>query len=159
VSTAENERERAGRKSKAFSDTTEKKLANLGEPALFDAERIEEDKGIILDHFLNLISEDGNVDEVCRFLIHCGINGDDIKRAGGSWGLAVLRHYLTLDGYDIDRAAKDLATFPPVAAAIAELEAKNESRKERRAAEERNNRKRRAGCQLISASERDHALS
>ena len=37
----------------------------------------------------------------------------------------ILGHYRVKKGcYDIDRAANDLATFPPVAAHIAELEAR-----------------------------------
>jgi hypothetical protein len=106
------------------------------------AERIEEDKDILLDHFLNLIRKDGDVDELCRFLLHCGVNGDDVKRAGGSWGLAVLRHYLTLEGYDMEKAGRDLATFPPVAARIEELKDEDEHHKEVEAWERRERRRR-----------------
>lgn len=106
------------------------------------AARVEEDKEIILGHFLGLMGNDGGVDELCRFMLHCGINGNDIARAGGSWGLAVLRHYLTLDGYDMEKAGSDLATFPPVAARIGELKGEDEHRKEVEAWDRRERRKR-----------------
>ena len=130
------------RKARRRSDNTE--------PELSYAERIEEDKGIILDHFLDFIGEDGNVDEVCRFLIHCGITGNDITRAGGNWGVAVLRNYLTIDGYDMEKAGQDLATFPPVAARLEELKDEAEYRKEWEA-NQRRGRRQRVSIRSISA--------
>lgn len=56
--------------------------------------------------------------ELTAFVEHCGIrsitSGDDI-------GARVLAHYWSAGSYDIDRAARDLATWPPVAARIEEL--------------------------------------
>jgi hypothetical protein len=114
-----------------------------------DAQRIESDKWLILGHFLNLFGDDGDVDEVCRFLLHCGIDGTEIRKPGG-WAVAVLRRYLTLDGYDVELAAKDLATFPPVAARLKELERDSDYRREWRAQQERRNRARRLKTSQIS---------
>jgi len=109
---------------------------------LSHAERIEEDKGLILASFLDLIPEKGDVDELVRFLDHCGITSADIQRAGGNWGLAVIRRYLTIDGYDMEKAGNDLATFPPVAARLEELKGEDEHRREVEAWERRERRRR-----------------
>ena len=76
---------------------------------------------LILDMFL-----DGDDPENFLALIeHTGIDlaaaGGDIRRVPD----VILGHYRKKKGcYDIDRAASDLATFPPVAAYIAELKAR-----------------------------------
>lgn len=77
-------------------------------------------RNLILDMFL-----DGDDPEnFCALIEHTGIDlaaaGGDIRRVPD----VILGHYRKKKGsYDIDRAASDLATFPPVAACIAELEA------------------------------------
>lgn len=109
---------------------------------LSSAERIEADKGIILASFLDLIPDSGDVGELVRYLDHCGITSADIQRAGGNWGLAVLRSYLTIDGYDMEKAGNDLATFPPVAARLEELKGEDEHRREVQAWDRRERRRR-----------------
>lgn len=80
-----------------------------------------EQRILILDMFL-----DGDDPENFLALIeHTGIDlaaaGGDIRRVPD----VILGHYRVKKGcYDIERAANDLATFPPVAAYIAELEAR-----------------------------------
>ena len=76
---------------------------------------------LILDMFF-----DGDDPENFLALIeHTGI---DLAAAGGDVSRVphvILGHYRVKKGcYDIDRAATDLATFPPVADYIAELEAR-----------------------------------
>jgi len=80
-----------------------------------------EQRILILDMFL-----DGDDPENFLALIeHTGIDlaaaGGDIRRVPD----VILGHYRVKKGcYDVERAANDLATFPPVTAYIAELEAR-----------------------------------
>ena len=75
---------------------------------------------LILDMFF-----DGDDPESFLALIeHTGIDlaaaGGDVRRVPD----VILGHYRVRKGcYDVERAANDLATYPPVAAFIAELEA------------------------------------
>ena len=77
-----------------------------------------EQRNLILDMFL-----DGDDQQDLLALIeHTGIDlaaaGGDIRRVAD----VILGHYRIKKGcYDIDRAANDLVTFPPVAAYVAEL--------------------------------------
>jgi len=80
-----------------------------------------EQRILILDMFL-----DGDDPENFLALIeHTGIDlaaaGGDIRRVPD----VILGHYRVKKGcYNVERAANDLATFPPVAPYIAELEAR-----------------------------------
>ena len=80
-----------------------------------------EQRILILDMFL-----DGDDPENFLALIeHTGIDlaaaGGDIRRVPD----VMLGHYRVKKGcYDVERAANDLVTFPPVAAYIAELKAR-----------------------------------
>ena len=76
-----------------------------------------EDRGAILA----CVNDFEDPDELVDFLIHCRVTSDDIARQDGDIGEAVLAHYERADGYDIDAAAHDLATWPPIAQRIAEL--------------------------------------
>ncbi len=60
--------------------------------------------------------EDADAD----YLAHVGL------RRNASWH-SFRQHYAKDDGFDIDRAANDLATYPPVAARVAELKAEMEA--------------------------------
>jgi hypothetical protein len=81
-----------------------------------------EQRNLILDMFF-----DGDDQENFLALIeHTGIDlaapGGDIKRVPH----VILGHYRAKKGcYDIERAANDLAIFPPVAAYVAELKARH----------------------------------
>ena len=60
-------------------------------------------------------------DALARYLVHCGIDDDDIGRAGNVQS-AILEHYRRPDGkYDIGAAAHDLARWPPIVARLKEL--------------------------------------
>jgi hypothetical protein len=71
---------------------------------------------MILAPFIDF-AEEGD-DELARFLIHVGIEAEDIE--DGNVERAILRHYKTRDGYDITAVAHDLARWPPIAARVRE---------------------------------------
>ena len=96
------------------------------------------DAAVILCCFADFLDEDGmGVDELCRYIMHCGI-----KIPGGmTVGDAILAHYRNPIGYDIDRAGMDLRTWPPIAARILELQTEEaESRAKRKAKQVRQRR-------------------
>ena len=63
-------------------------------------------------------------DQLLGYLTHVGINDVMVKYAGNV-ERAVLAHYRigSSDRFDIDKAASDLASWPPIARRIAELQA------------------------------------
>ena len=75
---------------------------------------------MVLWPFLDF-AEEGD-DALARYLLHCGIDGDDIGRAGDPQA-AILEHYRRPGGsYDVDAAAHDLARWPPIAERVKQLE-------------------------------------
>jgi hypothetical protein len=82
----------------------------------------KEQRDMILATFFSGGDDDGK--GFLALVDHCGIdfaacNGDVMQIPN-----VILGHYRIKQGcYDIDRAANDLLTFPPVAARIAELQA------------------------------------
>jgi hypothetical protein len=75
-----------------------------------------DDESVLLWPFLDF-AEQGE-DKLCKYLLHCGIDADDVRAAGNA-EKAILAHYRKLDGaLDIDAAAHDLARWPPIAARI-----------------------------------------
>jgi hypothetical protein len=90
----------------------------------------KEQRNMILAMFFSEDDDDGT-----RFLAlvdHCGIDltacHGDVKQIPS----VIAAHYRLARGrYDIDRAAYDLLTYPPVAARIAELEAQKAKDAER----------------------------
>jgi hypothetical protein len=84
--------------------------------------KLTEDESMVLWPFLDF-AEEGD-DAFARYLLHCGIDGADIGRAGDAQG-AILKHYRRPDGtYDVDTAARDLARWPPIAERVKELKRK-----------------------------------
>jgi hypothetical protein len=84
----------------------------------------EED--MILGSFLQFAER--SVDEFARFLLHCGIDNDDINFVGDIPS-AILEHYRRPDGtYDLDAVAHDWFRWPPIAARVKEL--KREKRRQ-----------------------------
>ena len=89
-----------------------------------------EQRNMILAMFFSEGDDDGK--GFLALVDHCGIDlaacHGDVKQVPN----VIVGHYRIKKGfYDIDRAANDLLTFPPVAARIAELDAqkaKNEQR-------------------------------
>jgi hypothetical protein len=80
---------------------------------------LTEDELMILSPFLDF-AEEGDM-ALARYMVHCGIDADDIKDAGDAQG-AILRHYKLADGtYDVQAVAHDLARWPPIAARVKEL--------------------------------------
>lgn len=75
------------------------------------------DETAILVWFAHFLEEDG-IDGLAKYLAHCGIQ----MRPGATAADAILAHYSNPVGYDIDRAAMDLRTWPPIAARILELQ-------------------------------------
>jgi hypothetical protein len=74
---------------------------------------------MILWPFSDLAEDD--IDELAKYLLHCGIDDADISSAGDVEA-AILGHYRRLDGtYDIAAAAHDLSRWPPIAARVKEL--------------------------------------
>jgi hypothetical protein len=85
------------------------------------------DESMILGQFLDF-AENGGDDKLAEYIHHVGITPEGISAAGDVQG-AILRHYRRRGGkYDIDAAAADLLSWPPIAARVEEL------RRERRAA-------------------------
>ena len=78
---------------------------------------IADQKAMILAPFIDFVEEGG--DELARFLIHVGIEAEDIQ--DGDVERAILRHYRVNGGYDVTPVAHDLARWPPIAARIREL--------------------------------------
>ena len=77
------------------------------------------EEAMILGSFLDFAKK--GEDELARFLLHCGINNDDIDLAGDI-SSAILEHYRRLDGgYDLDAVAHDWFRWPPIAARYKEL--------------------------------------
>jgi len=73
-----------------------------------------EDEAMILESFLRF-AEKGE-DELARFLLHCGIDNNDIELAGDIQS-AILEHYRRPDAtYDLDSVAHDWFRWPPIAA-------------------------------------------
>lgn len=85
----------------------------------------------------------GGPNETARYCTHIGITPADLEAADDNIGTAFLRHYTTADGYNLERAGKDLATYPPIAARLREMQQEDQNRKERHAAQERAGSKRR----------------
>ena len=80
-------------------------------------------KATILWPFLSFAEE--GIDELVAYLLHVGIDDRAIKYAGGTAEAAILNHYRigTSDHFDIEKAAADLKSYPPIARRIAELRA------------------------------------
>jgi DNA/RNA-binding domain of Phe-tRNA-synthetase-like protein len=77
------------------------------------------DRALILAWFADFQEHDGD-EELTRYVVHCGIDID----AAAELDDAIAAHYRLPSGiYDIERAANDLATYPPIAARIEELRA------------------------------------
>jgi hypothetical protein len=98
-----------------------------GRPAKLTA---AEQCGMILSMFFD---EDGDADGFIALVNHCGIDlaacHGDVKQLPK----LIAAHYRLQRGtYDIDRAARDLATFPPIAARIEELMARRATRTAKR---------------------------
>jgi hypothetical protein len=107
------------------------------------AERVDADRQAILNWAADFVER--GADETARYCTHIGITPEDLGGADDNIGTAFLRHYTTADGYDLERAGKDLATYPPIAARLREMQQEDQNRKERHAAQERTVSKRRKG--------------
>ena len=85
-------------------------------------ETAEEQRALVMAMFLDSAGDD-NGERVLALIDHCGIDlaacNGDVKQVPN----VIAAHYRVGRGYDIDRAAHDLLTYPPVAARIEELEA------------------------------------
>lgn len=104
---------------------------------------LNDDKSLILCGFADFLREDGaGLDELCRYITHCGIR----MQSGMTVGESILAHYRNPLGYDIDLAAMDLRTWPPIAARI--LEVQTEEAERRSKAEAQGKRHRRQRCAM-----------
>ena len=75
------------------------------------SEKLTEDEAMILGSFLDF-AEKGE-DVFARFLLHCGIDNNDIELAGDIQS-AILEQYRRPDGtYDIDAVAHDWFRWSP----------------------------------------------
>jgi hypothetical protein len=99
-----------------------------------------DDETVILAWFAHFGDEDG-LDGLCRYIMHCGIEMRDRMTAGD----AILAHYRNPIGYDIDRAAMDLRTWPPIAARIVELQTAEAERRTAAETKSRGQRRKRSG--------------
>jgi hypothetical protein len=81
------------------------------------ASQLLADEIAILNCFADFDNQ-GGIDELCRYIMHCGIQIPEGMRTGD----AILAHYRNPLGYDIDRADMDLRTWPPIAARLLELQ-------------------------------------
>ena len=90
------------------------------------SEKLTEDEAMILGSFLDF-AEKGE-DVFARFLLHCGIDNNDIEFAGDIQS-AILEHYRRPDAtYDVDAVAHDWFRWPPIAARVKKL--KREKRRQ-----------------------------
>ena len=90
------------------------------------SEKLTEDEAMILGSFLDFAKK--GEDTFARFLLHCGIDKDDVDFAGDIPS-AILEHYRRPGGgYDIDAVAHDWFRWPPIAARVKEL--KREKRRQ-----------------------------
>src|SRR5947207_72560 len=82
-------------------------------------DKLTKEEAMILGSFLDFAKK--GEDESARFLLHCGINTDDIDFAGDTQS-AILEHYRRPGGgYDLDAVAHDYFRWPPIAARVKEL--------------------------------------
>jgi hypothetical protein len=99
-----------------------KGMANMTKPMAADRDlTAAEQKDLILSYFFD--GDDGD-----HFLALCDHAKIDLGACNGDAKQIpniIAAHYRIAQGrYDLDRAANDLLTFPPIAARIAELKAK-----------------------------------
>ena len=92
-------------------------------------ETFAEQRDLILWPFLEKAEQ--SVDELSKYILHVGITPRDID-ATGRTEEAILAHYRTRKGFDIDRAAHDLLTYPPIAARVRELRRQRQYRRDQR---------------------------
>lgn len=85
---------------------------------------LSEDEASILVCFADMLAENG-IDGLCAYVSHCGIKLPE----GISDGEAILAHYRNPLGYDVDRAAMDLRTWPPVSERLCELQTEEAERR------------------------------
>jgi hypothetical protein len=91
----------------------------------------KEQEGWVLAPFIDMAEHD--TDEVGRFILHVGITAEAMKAASGDVAQAILTHYRCCShGYDVERVASDLATFPPIARRVAELRYEREIKRGKR---------------------------
>lgn len=83
-----------------------------------------DDEGAILMCFADFHANQG-IEVLARYLTHCKIK----MVPGLTAGDAILAHYRNPIGYDIDRAAMDLRTWPRVAARLLELQTEEAERR------------------------------
>ena len=93
-------------------------------------ETFAEQRDLILWPFLDMAEQ--SIDELSKYILHAGITSRDIDATGGDTEAAVLAHYRTRKGFDIDRAAHDLLTYPPVAARVRDLKRQKQYRRDQR---------------------------
>ena len=93
----------------------------------------------------------GGIDELCRYIMHCGIKIPEGMGAGD----AILAHYRRPLGYDMDRAAMDLRTWPPIAARLLELQT---AEAERRTAAETKSRGQRRKRSAMNGNPAGHSI-
>ena len=89
----------------------------------------KEQRNMILAMFFGEGDDDG--ESFLELVDHCHIDlgacNGDVKQIPN----VIAAHYRRGRGYDIDRAAHDLLTYPPVAARIKELEAEKRRARKR----------------------------
>lgn len=92
-------------------------------------------QGQILACFSDMAEQ--STDALAEYLLHVGIEnvGEDLPSS-------ILEHYRAGDAYDVERAAQDLLTWPPVALRIRELQ---QQRAEEAATRERARKRASAG--------------
>ena len=94
----------------------------MSKPRKSKVETPADRQAMILWPFLSY-AEDG-IDELVAYLMHVGIDDKAIKQAGGTAEAAILNHYRieTTDHFDIEKAAADIASYPPIARRITNSE-------------------------------------
>lgn len=78
----------------------------------------------ILAFFVDLIEQDEDCTELCRFLLHIGIDNTLIEQAGGPIP-AILDHYRCGHSYDTALLTRDMVRYPPIAGRIRELKSEH----------------------------------
>jgi hypothetical protein len=92
----------------------------------------KEQRNMILATFFDFDGDDDDGERMLELIDHCRI---DVSACNGDvrqLPKVILGHYRVSRGhYDLDRVARDLLTYPPIAARIKELEAQKRRARKR----------------------------
>jgi hypothetical protein len=89
-----------------------------------EAAKLTKDEATILVCFADILEQEG-IEGLYSYLTHCGIE----LSAGSAAGESLLSYYRNPLGYDVDRAAMHMRTWPPISARILERQSAEAERR------------------------------